>query len=132
VSVAGLTLSEGQIYYFSVKAVNGNNIESSATNSDGATVGGGGSNNGLLKVWPNPVINPRPGNPVTFSNLSSRSTVKIYTLSGKLVKKLAESGGAVSWDGKNMGGKAISSGLYLYIVTNSQGSRTIGKIAITR
>jgi hypothetical protein len=127
------------VYYFTVKAENGVGLQSlSTTNSDGQKVEGTtGGNDGdtttpeKIKVWPNPFI-PEPGHPMKFSNLTPGSSLRIYTLSGKLVKKLNESSGEAIWEGKNTDGKSISPGLYIYVVTDTQGNKKTGKLAISK
>ena len=59
--------------------------------------------------------------------------IKIYTLSGKLVRKLrGESGaGEVSWNGRNEAGEKVDRGVYIYALT-SGGETKKGKIAITK
>lgn len=102
----------------------------SATNSDGQTAGYETSGLGSgLKAYPNPFM-PGTGNTMKFTNLPSNSTVKVYTLSGKLVNKLAESSGEAAWNGNNSDGKSISPGLYIYVVTDEEGNKKTGKLAI--
>lgn len=134
VTKTGLTLTYGQMYYFSVKAENGAALKSIATNSNGQVCIS--STNIIqpgdkVKVWPNPFV-PKPGQLMRFDNLVSNSTIKIYTLSGRLVNSLIESGGGANWDGKNIDGKTIAPGLYVYVVTDGQGTKRTGKIAISK
>jgi hypothetical protein len=122
VTRTGLILTVGKTYYFSVKAVNGTGLGSNATNSDGQLVGtGGGTSPGEdeigAKVYPNPYTYSE-GNPVTFSvNETTGGEVKIYTISGKLVKKLLI---------------AIKSGLYIYSITDSERNKKTDKLLITQ
>ena len=61
VTKTGLTLSVGQTYYFSVKAVNGAGITGSATNSNGQTVVSG---NQPPSARPMSVTEPEPTSPI--------------------------------------------------------------------
>lgn len=88
-----------------------------------------------VNVFPNPLFayNPAtsynrthsPDEPfVTFSNLPEAVTIKIYTVSGSLIRTLTEDDkqeGASSpflrWDLKNQNGSRVASGMYLAIVT---------------
>ncbi|QOJ28532.1 MAG: hypothetical protein HRU80_06440 [Ignavibacteriales bacterium] len=88
-----------------------------------------------VNVFPNPFFanntrfsheNPRTAEEsfVTFTNLPETVTIKIYTLSGSLIRTLTEGDkqdGASSpflrWDLKNQSGSRIASGMYLAIVT---------------
>jgi hypothetical protein len=133
-----LNLKTGTVYYFSVKPVNGYLVEGIATNSNGqvvtATVGGGTTPpqtpDKVIKAWPNPFV-PKSGNQMKFTNLYSDTTLKIYTLSGKLVSKQG-GGGEINWDGTNANGQSITPGLYIYVATDGQGNRKTGKIAISK
>jgi hypothetical protein len=118
-------------YYFTVKAVNGaspTHLESSAANSNGQFVKGVNSTP-KLKVYPNPF---KAGQSMKFTNLVSKSSLKIYTLSGKLIRSLTESGGEASWDGKNTDRQSIAPGLYIYVIIDKQGTKKTGKIAISK
>jgi hypothetical protein len=138
VTKSGLSLVVGQTYYVSVKAVNGVGLESNPTNSDGQTVssggGGNGSDNGELgaKVYPNPFI--IGSSQMTFSiNDTTANKIKIYTINGKLVKKLyiPEGVSQGSWNITNEDGNGIKSGLYIYTVTDGNGNKKTGKLAIS-
>lgn len=85
------------------------------------------------KAYPNP-FKPSSGHDrIVFMNLTEGSTVKIYTLSGKLVKKIkGQTGGMAEWDVRNKRGKKVSSGIYIYLITNKSGEEKKGKIAIVK
>lgn len=90
-----------------------------------------------FKVFPNPY---KPGTSglfdgpgITFKGLSSNSIINIYILpSGEFVKKLETTESYIVWDTTNEKGQKIASGVYLYIITNSDGSKTRGKLTIIR
>lgn len=75
-------------------------------------------------VVPNPyraseTWNPAGGHEMHFINLPSRATIRIYTLSGDLVRVLLHADAIrdyESWDLKNDNGRDIVSGIYLYRV----------------
>ena len=87
-----------------------------------------------VTVYPNPLYayNPTvgyysdPNNPkndepfVTFSNLPTEVTIKIYTLSGQLLKVLTKNSSSpfMRWDLKNNSGLRVGSGLYLAVVSS--------------
>jgi len=57
----------------------------------------------------------------------------IFSASGALVMELKENPFArFEWDGTNKAGKLVSSGIYFYVVTDSDGDAKRGKIAIIR
>ena len=85
------------------------------------------------RVYPNPWRSDKnSGLPVTFANLPSGSTVKIFTVSGHLVRTLNESGGGASWDLTTDSGDKVASGVYVYLITDGQGDKVKGKAAIIR
>ena len=87
----------------------------------------------LVKSYPNPMtIVPDSGSEMIFTNVPSGSELRIYSLSGKLVCSLTESGNAIHWDGKNTGGNYIAQGIYLYSIKDTGGQKKTGKIAVKR
>jgi hypothetical protein len=72
---------------------------------------------------------------ITFTNLGSEASIRIYTLSGELVKTLdySYSGGneELNWDCTNRDGKVIASGTYIYYIKNSKEHKT-GKIIVIK
>ena len=71
-----------------------------------------------VKAVPNPWRSDRHANlPLNLTNLPAGSTVKIFTISGHLVKTLTPAANSVSWDLTNNGGDKVASGVYFYVVT---------------
>jgi hypothetical protein len=84
-------------------------------------------------AFPNP-FKPGAGHTqVTFTNLSAQCTIKIFTLTGDLVKTIPVTSGTgqATWDVKNDGGENVASGLYLYAIANSNEVKR-GKLAVIR
>lgn len=55
-----------------------------------------------VKAFPNPFRPSLGHNSMTFSNPPAGARIRIYTLSGALIRELtANSSGMASWDGKN-------------------------------
>ncbi|MBI4848802.1 MAG: T9SS type A sorting domain-containing protein [Nitrospirae bacterium] len=82
-------------------------------------------------VYPNPCKPHLPGHDgITFDNLTSECTVRIYNIAGDLVyeKEVAKSQGKVIWDLRD--DSEVSSGVYFYVITNPAGERVIDKLAI--
>jgi hypothetical protein len=82
----------------------------------------GGTDYSGMYVYPNPLIQSEFDNPVmTITGLVNGSTVKIYTVSGRLIKTIDGTmlGSTVSWDGKDENGKDLSSGVYLVSATSA-------------
>jgi len=82
-------------------------------------------------VKPNP-YNPNKGLLTFFGDgiVPGETTIKIYTLSGELIKTLsAESNKEIVWDGKTENNKSATSGIYLYTY-DSPKEKGIGKFTI--
>ncbi len=92
-----------------------------------------------LKVGPIPyVIEDGKENMLNFFNLVPGSEVRILTVNGQVVRVLSPDnfneirGSQAQWDGRNMEGKAVSTGVYLYLVTSGDGQSTTGKILVVQ
>lgn len=69
---------------------------------------------------------------ITFENLPQIGTIKIYTLSGRLVKTLDVDGAlTLTWDVKNDAGEDVASGVYLWRIESGANVKT-GKLAVIR
>ncbi len=92
-----------------------------------------------VAIYPNP-CNFREGQRVRITNLSSGAevVVRIFDLAGNLVRTLQENNEVtlegysktVTWDGVNEVGQNVARGVYLVFVTDEEGTRFIGKIAV--
>ena len=58
--------------------------------------------------------------------------MKIFTVSGHKVKELSAPGGSMTWDLTNDNGRTVASGLYFYLITDSQGDKVRGKLAVIK
>lgn len=100
-----------------------------------------------VQVYPVPFKpngrNPDEGRPFTtgdagsgilFSNLAQGSTIKIYTLTGRLVSSLdnAPITGTVRWDAKNQDGRDVASGAYFAVITATGQKSVVKKLVIIR
>jgi hypothetical protein len=73
---------------------------------------------------------------ITFSNLPSECTIKIYTVRGSLVRQLQHSDlsgpiGQQPWDGNTSSGEHAASGVYLWRVESSADSKN-GKLIVIK
>lgn len=68
---------------------------------------------------------------IIIGPLPSSSEVKIYTIDGMLVRKLYESNGEVVWDGKNINGDKVASGIYIW-VAEKDNKRKAGKMTVIK
>lgn len=72
-----------------------------------------------------------PADLITFTNLPASGSIKIYTISGSLVRKLDITGPQVKWDAKSSAGEVVASGVYLWEVTVGTNRKT-GKLVIIK
>lgn len=85
-------------------------------------------------VWayPNPV-KPNYSGLITITGLSFDADVKIVTANGILVNQGRSNGGIYTWDGKDLNGEKVASGVYMVETATSDGSKgTVCKIAIIK
>ena len=69
-----------------------------------------------------------------FVNLPSRATLRIYSLTGILVRVLEHDdttgGGRLSWDVRNRNNQFLASGVYFFHVITPEGYEHVGKFTI--
>lgn len=85
-------------------------------------------------VWayPNPVRQEYSGL-ITITGLSFGSDIKIVSTNGSLVNQGRSNGGTYTWDGYDLKGRKVSSGIYMVETASNQGEKeTVCKIAIIR
>jgi hypothetical protein len=92
-----------------------------------------------IKVGPNPLlISDGKDNYVYFRNLTANSELKILTATGRLVRSLDLKnspdflGSLARWNCRNGEGRLVSSGVYLYLITDENGNSSSGKFMIIR
>ena len=71
-------------------------------------------------VYPNPCKVYAGQNYITFTYLTSDASIKIYTISGDLVRTLNKLNSSFTnktfWDLKNNAGEKVASGIYIYLI----------------
>ena len=140
-----------QIYHFTTNNSNllSNNIEAISINEQTGEVFAGtdkglcsymsdasSPNNEMTKdnVWayPNPV-KPDYTGLITITGLSFDADIKIVTTNGILVNQGRSNGGTYTWNGKDLKGQKVASGIYMVETATSDGSKgTVCKIAIVK
>jgi len=89
-----------------------------------------GSTFGNVYAYPNPVRQNYTGM-ITITGLVANTQVKITDITGHLVCQTVSNGSLATWDGKDAYGKRVSTGVYLAICANADGSQsTITKILV--
>jgi len=92
-------------------------------------------NFGKLFIYPNPfILQNGKANSVTIDGLVKSSGIKIFSISGNLVRELTTPGGRVGyWDGRDNAGNIVSTGIYI-LVAFDEGANNVAtsKIAVIR
>ncbi|MDI6735340.1 MAG: T9SS type A sorting domain-containing protein [bacterium] len=88
----------------------------------------------ILVVYPNPFKPSRGDKCIYFEGLPANSRIRIYDISGHLIKEAQNQEAIWEWDVQDNYGKLVDSGIYIYIVTTEgeNGLKKIGKIAVIR
>ncbi len=86
-------------------------------------------------AYPNPFVIQRGEERFYIHNLADRSTVRILTPDGLLVRYFSLEqipGSWVEWDGRNDRGEYVATGVYLYMIYTESGLAHVGKVALIR
>lgn len=89
-----------------------------------------------LHIYPQP-FNPDIHSNVIIQGLMDNSAVKILTVAGKLVRELSSAdlsvqGYEASWDGTDLAGDRVGSGVYILYIYNEDGVVSSQKLAVLR
>jgi len=85
---------------------------------------------GDVYAYPNPVRNGFVG-VITITGLVDNTQVKITDINGNLVCQTVSNGSIATWDGKDVHGRKVSTGIYLAMCVNTDGSQSaITKIMV--
>jgi hypothetical protein len=83
-----------------------------------------------VHAYPNPVREDYNGI-ITITGLVKDTQVKITDLNGNLICQTTSNGGIATWNGKNINGNKVSTGIYLVICANQDGTQSaITKIMV--
>ncbi|MCK4666173.1 T9SS type A sorting domain-containing protein, partial [Candidatus Dependentiae bacterium] len=86
-----------------------------------------------MKVYPNPWKTGCGVEYISFVELTENVKIRIFNISGELVIETdADNQPKWFWHLKNQDGNRIASGVYLYVITNDQGEKKKGKIAVIK
>lgn len=89
-----------------------------------------GSSFGNVYAYPNPVRQGYTGI-ITITGLVVNTQVKITDINGNLVCETVSNGSIATWDGKDVHGRKVNTGIYLAICANSDGTQSaITKILV--
>lgn len=84
-------------------------------------------------VYPNPFKLDKHSS-ITIDGLVKNSSIKILSISGKLIKTIISPGGRLAfWDGKDENGKFVASGIYVLVAYDEEAEKiTTSKFAVIR
>lgn len=85
-------------------------------------------------VYPNPFIIGDGTESLTIDGLIKNSSIRIFTISGKLIQDFKSPGGKVAfWDGKDLNGNLVSSGIYLIAAYDEEANNVkTSKVAVIK
>lgn len=90
----------------------------------------GGNSFGDVYAYPNPVREGYTG-VITITGLVQNTQVKITDLNGNLVCETVSNGSIATWDAKDVHGRKVSTGIYLAVCVNADGTQSaITKIMV--
>lgn len=75
-----------------------------------------------IYAFPNPVKSGYTG-PITIKGLVAGSIVKIADIAGNIVYEAKSTGGQLVWDGNNMNGRRVATGVYVVFVSTEIGEQ---------
>ena len=86
-----------------------------------------------LNVFPNPV-KPDYFGPITIQGIRYNSDVKITDAAGNLIFKTQSNGGTATWNGQNLNGEKVPTGVYFFWTANNYqgGDRKVAKVLVIR
>lgn len=87
-----------------------------------------------LLIYPNPFILDGNNNTVFIDGLIKNSYIKILDVNGNLIKNIKAPGGRIaSWDGRDIDGRLVASGIYIIIAYDEEANNVATtKIAVIR
>lgn len=84
-------------------------------------------------VYPNPYVPEKAVDHVLkFDGVPADTTIRIYTISGELVREFNLVQGRVLWDGTNQDGSKVVSGVYVYTIKVTGRELQSGKLFVIR
>ncbi len=85
-----------------------------------------------LFVYPNPLYIDGNEVKLTIEGLVQNSKIKIFSVSGQMINEISTPGGSVAfWNGKDLDGKYVASGIYIIVAYDSEGNNsTTSKVAV--
>lgn len=99
-------------------------------------VGASGINIENAHAFPNPYIPSHGHAGITFSQLTTFATIRIYTVAGQLVREIIKTDAATdraAWfPVENLGGQPVASGVYIFVIESGDGQAKTGKLMVIK
>lgn len=85
-------------------------------------------------VYPNPFVVGDGAISLTIDGLVGNSSIKIFTISGKLISDFTSPGGRIAfWDGKDLNGNLVPTGIYVIVAYDQEANNVkTSKVAVIR
>lgn len=87
-------------------------------------------------AFPSPFIPSKGHAQITFTRLTAKVTIRVYSIAGELVRTIQKDSGAsdeVSWRPVvNERGESLASGVYIYHIESTDGKTRIGKLMVIK
>ncbi|MHB8905905.1 MAG: type IX secretion system anionic LPS delivery protein PorZ [Melioribacteraceae bacterium] len=85
-------------------------------------------------VYPNPFVVGDGATSLTIDGLVGNSSIKIFTISGKLISDFTTPGGRIAfWDGKDLNGNLVPTGIYIIVAYDQEANNVkTSKVAVIR
>ncbi|MHB9039969.1 MAG: type IX secretion system anionic LPS delivery protein PorZ [Melioribacteraceae bacterium] len=89
---------------------------------------------GEVFVYPNPFVVGDGATSLTIDGLVGNSSIKIFTISGKLISDFTTPGGRIAfWDGKDLNGNLVPTGIYIIVAYDQEANNVkTSKVAVIR
>ena len=128
-------LQAGQLMHYRVTSRNAAGLSTASADMTFTTVHNASTLLGVstneMRIYPNPWRKDRhEGKNVTVSGLVPGSELKIFTVSGHLIKQGTAPSNTFQWDLRDNSGQEIASGVYLFLATDANGQSARGKFAV--
>jgi hypothetical protein len=104
----------GEVYFATSEGL----VTYNANSTDGEVY------DGPTYAFPNPVPPGFEGT-IGIRGLPNNGEVKITDITGNLVYETFAEGGSANWDGNDLSGRKVQSGVYLVMASNTDGSNTV-------
>ena len=87
-----------------------------------------------VKIFPSPYYVPS-NNPMIIDGIIYESSFKVMTLNGRVIREITSEGASkdgqqLKWDGRDIEGNYVATGVYLLMIYHQDGKNTIEKITV--